>query len=113
LLGWQEIDVREYIERENIPVVNLYFAKGGKRYRSIRCETGCEPVSSDADAIDKIIEELRTSKISERSGRSQDKEDDCMTQKLRALANGSTLQRSKLLRRTRNQERILRLQRSS
>ncbi len=85
LLGWREIDVWEYIKRENIPAVNLYFARGGKRYRSIGCETCCEPIDSDADTIDKIIEELRTSRISERSGRAQDKEDDYMMQKLRSL----------------------------
>ena len=85
LLGWREIDIWEYIKRESIPVVDLYFAKGGKRYRSIGCETCCEPVESNADTIDKIIEELRTSRISERSGRAQDKEDDYMMQKLRSL----------------------------
>jgi hypothetical protein len=35
--------------------------------------------------LDKIIEELKTTDISERSGRSQDKEDDYMMQKLRSL----------------------------
>ena len=85
LLGWRELDIWEYIRRENIPVVDLYFAKDGKRYRSIGCETCCEPVYSNADTIDKIVEELKTSKISERSGRAQDKEDDYMMQKLRSL----------------------------
>ena len=85
LLGWREIDIWEYIKRENIPVVNLYFAKNSKRYRSIGCETCCSPIDSDADTIDRIIEELRTSSISERSGRAQDKEDDYMMQKLRSL----------------------------
>jgi len=85
LLGWREIDVWEYVKRENIPVTELYFAKNGKRYRSIGCETCCEPVDSDADTIDKVVEELRTSKVSERSGRAQDKEDDYMMQKLRSL----------------------------
>ena len=85
LLGWREIDIWEYIKRENIPVPRLYFAKGGKRYRSIGCETCCEPVDSEADTIDKIIGELEISKISERSGRAQDKEDDYIMQKLRSL----------------------------
>jgi sulfate adenylyltransferase subunit 2 len=85
LLGWREIDVWEYVQKENIPVTDLYFAKNGKRYRSIGCETCCSPIDSDADTIDKVVEELKTSKISERSGRSQDKEDDYMMQKLRAL----------------------------
>jgi sulfate adenylyltransferase subunit 2 len=85
LLGWREIDVWEYVKKEHIPVVDLYFAKNGKRYRSIGCETCCMPVDSDADTIDKVVEELKTSKVSERSGRAQDKEDDYMMQRLRAL----------------------------
>jgi len=85
LLGWREIDVWEYVKRENIPVVDLYFAKKGKRYRSIGCETCCMPVDSEADTINKVVEELKTSKVSERSGRAQDKEDDYMMQKLRSL----------------------------
>ena len=85
LLSWREIDVWEYIKRENIPAVELYFAKNGKRYRSIGCETCCTPVDSDADTVDKIVGELSISKISERSGRAQDKEDDYMMQKLRSL----------------------------
>ena len=85
LLGWREIDVWEYIKKENIPIVSLYFAKMGKRYRSIGCETCCNPVDSNAETIDRIIEELRTSKISERSGRAQDKESAYIMQQLRSL----------------------------
>lgn len=85
ILGWREVDVWEYIRRENIPIVSLYFAKNGKRYRSIGCETCCNPVCSNADTLDKMIEELKTTKISERSGRAQDKESDYMMQKLRSL----------------------------
>ncbi len=85
LLGWREIDVWEYIKRENIPKVSLYFAKDGKRYRSIGCKPCCRPVASNADTVDKIIEELGSTKTSERSGRAQDKEKDYMMQKLRSL----------------------------
>ena len=85
LLGWREIDVWQYVKKEEIPVTNLYFAKNGKRFRSIGCQTCCEPVDSHADTIDKIVDELKTSKVSERSGRAQDKEDDYMMQKLRSL----------------------------
>jgi len=85
LLGWREIDIWQYMKRENIPVTDLYFAKGGKRFRSIGCQTCCGPVDSNADTIDKIIEELDTTLVSERSGRAQDKEDDYMMQKLRSL----------------------------
>lgn len=85
LLGWTELDIWRYIKRENIPIVDLYFARNEKRYRSIGCKPCVEPVSSDADTIDKIIEELKTTMISERSGRAQDKESDYIMQKLRAL----------------------------
>ncbi len=85
LLGWREIDVWEYVKRENIPVTSLYFARNGKRLRSIGCETCCGPVDSQADTIDGVIDELRTTKVSERSGRAQDKESDYMMQKLRSL----------------------------
>lgn len=85
ILHWTEVDIWEYIRRENIPIVDLYFAKDGKRYRSIGCETCCSPVDSDADTIDKIIHELRTTNTAERAGRAQDKEDTYTMQKLRAL----------------------------
>lgn len=85
LLNWTELDVWRYIQRENIPVVDLYFAKNGKRYRSIGCEPCCSPVNSNADNVDKIVEELKTTKVAERSGRAQDKERAYMMQKLRAL----------------------------
>jgi len=85
LLGWREVDIWKYIKRENIPMVSLYFAKDGKRFRSIGCETCCNPVCSNADSLDKIIEELNTTNIAERSGRAQDKESDYIMQKLRSL----------------------------
>lgn len=85
ILGWTETDIWRYIEKENIPITKLYFAENGKRYRSIGCETCCNPVASDADTVEKIIEELRTTNVSERSGRAQDKESDYMMQKLRSL----------------------------
>ena len=85
LLHWTELDIWSYILREDIPIVNLYLAKNGKRYRSIGCEPCCSPVMSDANTIGKIVEELKTTKISERSGRAQDKERAYMMQKLRSL----------------------------
>ena len=85
LLGWRELDVWEYIFREKIPMVELYFAKNGKRYRSIGCECCCNPIESYADTTKKVIVELKTTKISERSGRAQDKEQAYMMQKLRSL----------------------------
>lgn len=85
MLGWREVDIWEYIKRENIPITTLYFAKNGKRFRSIGCECCCNPVDSEADTVDKVVEELKTTKISERSGRAQDKESAYMMQKLRSL----------------------------
>lgn len=85
LLHWTELDIWEYIKRENIPTIGLYFAKDGKRYRSIGCKCCCSPIKSDADDIDKIITELKSSKTAERAGRSQDKEDHNTMQKLRSL----------------------------
>lgn len=85
ILGWREVDVWEYIKREGIPITDLYFSKNGKRYRSIGCETCCNPVESKASTLDEMIEELYTTKVSERSGRAQDKESDYMMQKLRSL----------------------------
>lgn len=38
LLDWTELNVWEYIERENIPTVSLYYDQGdGTRYRSLGC----------------------------------------------------------------------------
>ncbi|MFC1522819.1 sulfate adenylyltransferase subunit CysD [Elusimicrobiota bacterium] len=85
LLEWREIDVWEYVRRENIPVPSLYFTEQGHRYRSIGCECCCKPVASSADSIEKIITELKTTKTSERSGRAQDKESATTMQHLRAL----------------------------
>jgi len=85
LLHWQEIDVWRYIKQERLPVVSLYFAQKGRRYRSIGCECCCQPVESTANSITKIIKEIRDTSIAERSGRSQDKEKEYMMQKLRSL----------------------------
>ena len=78
LLDWTELDVWEYIGRENIPVVPLYFDQGdGTRYRSLGCAPCTTPVQSTAKNVPEIIEELKTGKfanIAERSGRAQDKE---------------------------------------
>ncbi len=79
LLDWTELNIWEYIKRENIPTVTLYYNQGnGKRYRSLGCYPCTFPVDSEASNVDEIIEELRSGKfanIAERSGRAQDKED--------------------------------------
>lgn len=98
LSNWTELDIWLYIMRENIPVVPLYFAKerpvversgtwimvdderlplepGEKpRMKRVRFRTlGCYPltgaVESDADTIEKIVEEMIVARQSERQGR--------------------------------------------
>lgn len=79
LLDWTELDIWKYIEKENIPIISLYFDKGqGKRYRSLGCMPCTFPVESTAKNTFEIIQELKTGKfsnIAERAGRAQDKED--------------------------------------
>ncbi len=79
LLDWTELNLWEYIEREKIPVVDLYFDRGeGKRYRSLGCGPCTFPVDSTSKTVSEIVAEIRTGKfanIAERSGRAQDKED--------------------------------------
>ena len=98
LSNWTELDVWEYIDREGIPVVPLYFAKErpvverdgalimvddermplapGERptLRWVRFRTlGCYPltgaVPSRADTVPAILDEMRSSTTSERQGR--------------------------------------------
>lgn len=79
LLDWTELNVWEYIEREKIPTVSLYYDQGeGKRYRSLGCWPCTFPIASTAKNPREIIEELRSGQlknIAERSGRAQDAED--------------------------------------
>lgn len=101
LSNWTELDVWSYIERENIPVVPLYFAaerpvieRDGMlimvdddrlpmkqsevpQLRRIRFRTlGCYPltgaIESSADTVGAIIAELRSARTSERQGRAID-----------------------------------------
>lgn len=79
LLDWTELNIWEYIQRENIPITHLYFDQGnGKRYRSLGCYPCTTPVDSNAKNVADVVKELREGKfknIAERSGRAQDKED--------------------------------------
>ena len=83
MLAWSELDVWEYIRREEIPIIDLYFAKDGHRYRSLGCECCTGQVESNASTLDEIIEELKNTTVSERAGRAQDQEDSYAMQKLR------------------------------
>ncbi len=86
--NWTEADVWEYIERENIPVVPLYFARSlpvveqngvlvpspdGEermcRFRSLGCSPCTGAVESDVVDLAGIREELAEAKFSERQNR--------------------------------------------
>ncbi len=98
LSNWTELDIWQYIRLEHIPVVSLYFAKERPvvRYdnqwimpdddrlpadlkpkiekKTVRFRTlGCWPltgaVESNADTIEKIVEEMMTTRKSERTTR--------------------------------------------
>ena len=113
LSNWTELDIWQYIRLENIPIVPLYFAKerpiveidgnlimpdDGRlpeqyrdkiRMRKVRFRTlGCWPltgaVESEADTIEKIVEEMMTTTKSERTTRVIDFDQDAsMEQKKR------------------------------
>jgi len=79
LLDWTELNIWEYIEREKIPTVSLYYDQGtGIRYRSLGCEPCTTSIQSTSKNVREIIDELKSGKlanIAERSGRAQDKDD--------------------------------------
>jgi sulfate adenylyltransferase subunit 2 len=79
LLDWTERNIWEYIEREGIPTVSLYYDQGqGIRYRSLGCAPCTGPIHSTAVNPSEIVVELTSGKlknIAERSGRAQDKDD--------------------------------------
>ncbi len=89
LLDWTEVDIWRYIERENIPIPQMYFARkaeDGKhyRFRSLGCWPITKPVESRAATIGEIIKELMVTRTSERAGRAQDHHERNAMQKLRA-----------------------------
>jgi sulfate adenylyltransferase subunit 2 len=84
LLDWTEINIWEYIEREKMPIIDLYFDKGqGTRYRSIGCEPCTGKIQSTAQDVHEVLVELRHTKVPERAGRAQDQEDAYAMEKLR------------------------------
>lgn len=78
LLDWTETNIWEYIGRERIPTVSLYYESGnGTRYRSLGCAPCTAPVESRASTPEEIVHELsegRYARIAERSGRAQDRD---------------------------------------
>ena len=84
--NWTEKDIWQYIKRENIDIVPLYFAaerpvveRDGNLIIKVRFRTlGCYPLSggveSDADTLDAIIQETLSAVSSERTSRVIDKD---------------------------------------
>ena len=84
LLDWTEVNIWEYVQRENIPMVDLYYDDGtGHRYRSLGCAPCTGRIESTATSPAQIIAELRETTVAERSGRAQDQEDPHAMEKLR------------------------------
>jgi sulfate adenylyltransferase subunit 2 len=110
LSNWTELDVWSYILAERIDVVPLYFAAmrptverdgalivvddermrfrdGEKpverlvRFRSLGCYPLSAAVLSDAATIEDIVDEMRTTRISERAGRLIDQDQDSSMEK--------------------------------
>jgi len=98
LSNWTELDIWQYIQQENIPVVPLYFAKERPvvtrdgalimvddhrftlklgetpvmkkvRFRTLGCYPLTGAIESEADSLASIIQELKSSHHSERHGR--------------------------------------------
>ena len=84
LLQWTEIDVWRYSQREGIPMVGLYFARNGKRYRSLGDQDITSPIDSNAATVEEVIAELTATRIPERSGRAMDHEREDAFERLRA-----------------------------
>jgi sulfate adenylyltransferase subunit 2 len=83
LLDWTEVDIWRYIQRESIPVVPLYFARDGKRFRSLGEEGITFPIDSQASTVDEIIHELEITNTAERAGRAMDHESEDAFERLR------------------------------
>lgn len=84
LLHWTEINIWEYIDREQIPTMSLYFAGDGRtRYRSLGCAPCTFPIQSTATTVPEIIAELKISRVAERSTRAQDQECEAAFEELR------------------------------
>jgi sulfate adenylyltransferase subunit 2 len=84
ILHWTEADIWAYTRREGIPIISLYIARNGRRYRSLGDADITFPIESNARSIDEIIVELDSTKIPERSGRAMDHESEDAFERLRA-----------------------------
>ena len=85
ILHWREIDVWNYMLEGDTPINPLYFAKDGKRFRSLGCTRCTVAIDSNAKTVAEILEELGDTTAAERAGRAQDKEAQFVMERLRAL----------------------------
>src|ERR1700722_11049281 len=83
ILHWTETDIWTYTRREGIPIIPLYLAHNGKRYRSLGDSDITSPVASQASTIDEIITELDGPKVPGRPGRALDHESEDAFERLR------------------------------
>src|SRR3954454_6157964 len=83
ILHWTESDIWAYTKRENIPIIPLYLAQDGQRYRSLGDQDIPNRVASTASNIDEILAELEQTKVPERSGRALDHETEDAFERLR------------------------------
>lgn len=83
ILQWTELDIWRYTRREGIPIIPLYLAHNGKRYRSLGDQDITFPIASDAATIDAIIAELEATNTPERAGRAMDHESEDAFERLR------------------------------
>src|SRR5499433_801445 len=83
ILHWTEVDIWAYTKREGIPIIPLYLARDGKRYRSLGDTDITFPVPSYASSIDEILIELEQTKVPERAGRALDHETEDAFERLR------------------------------
>jgi sulfate adenylyltransferase subunit 2 len=83
ILHWTEADIWSYTRREGIPVIPLYFARDGKRYRSLGDSDITFPTASQAGTVDEIIVELDRTRVHERAGRAMDHESEDAFERLR------------------------------
>ena len=108
--NWTELDVWSYIEKENIEIPSIYFAHQRKtflrdgliwsaeddivfrsedeqveermvRFRTVGDMSCTAAVESHADTIEKVVSEIRDSKISERGARIDDKRSEAAMEK--------------------------------
>ena len=104
LSNWTELDIWQYILREDIPIVPLYFAKRRPvverdgmlimvdddrmklqpgevvqnrlvRFRTLGCYPLTGAIDSEADTLDEIVAEMLTARTSERQGRLIDRDE--------------------------------------